>query len=178
VLMKMIVVLLRLGRPRVAATACLFAIAAALSACGSSSGPAASSTSPAHTTVQGAPSIAGEAAPNNQQQIRTLFGRYMQAVASGDGQTACSLLTASAQHLLATASGGTSLSCGELFTRARSAMSQALIHKLLAARVTSVNVEGATALLHFNVGGPDRAVHVREVSGRWLIDTQQQDTGL
>jgi hypothetical protein len=120
----------------------------------------------------------GSAAPSNRQQITSVLHSYLHAQADGDGQTACGLLSSSAQNELSTLvvknSNGlvkSPPSCQDAVGLVRVVAGSTLLGALRAAQVERVEVNGTQATAQIVDGGefPPQTVTLEKIGSAWKI---------
>jgi hypothetical protein len=119
-----------------------------------------------------------KATPSQEQQVRQVLRSYLQAQTSGDGQTACSLLTGAAQTQLETlvlqAGKGlitTRPSCPDAVGLVHAVAGQKLLAALASARIGQVQLQGDQASAEVIDGttfGQQR-VSLQRSGGTWKI---------
>ncbi len=97
--------------------------------------------------------------PAGQQEVKQVLRSYLHAQTSGDGQTACSLLTSAAQGQLETivqkASNGlltTRPTCQDAVRLVRAVAGASVLGALATAQITNVQVQGNTATAEISDG--------------------------
>ncbi|HWK19126.1 MAG TPA: hypothetical protein VNR66_16895 [Solirubrobacteraceae bacterium] len=117
-------------------------------------------------------------APSAEQQVKQVLHNYLSAQASGDGQTACALLTPTAQSQLvgAVVKAGKGLlsattSCSDAVGLVRAVAGAQVLAALKAAKIGQVQVHGSSATAEVTGGTVFGRQQVRLVkSSTWMID--------
>ncbi len=120
----------------------------------------------------------GSSAPSAEQQVKQVLHNYLTAQAGGDGQTACALLTPTAQSQLVSAvvKAGKGLlsattSCPDAVGLVRAVAGAQVLAALNGAQIGQVNVHGNSATAEVTGGTVFGRQQVRLVkSSTWMID--------
>jgi len=119
-----------------------------------------------------------KATPSEQQQVEQVLRSYLRAQTSGDGQTACSLLTGAAQRQLETlvlqAGNGlltTRPSCQDAVGLVRAVAGAKLLNALSKAQIAQVQVQGndATAEIIDGAAFGQQQVSLQRSGSTWQI---------
>jgi hypothetical protein len=140
-----------------------------LAACGDGDDGGGEPAGGAETTAAPEPASPGALTADGRAVRQTIAG-YLKAVAEGDGDAACALLTDNAKRVVVEAPGSRAETCEAVIAEIARAYSPAEKAKLrnLSQEAVEVTVRGATARVY--VEGRPRTTRLIKQGGRWLID--------
>jgi hypothetical protein len=99
---------------------------------------------------------------------KSVVKTYLNALASGDGKTACKQLDQQAiNKLLGSASQGQS--CATLLSQVNKLLPASQKQALQSAQVTGSSTSGNTAKVTLTISGKTRTVHLIQSGGNWVI---------
>ncbi len=128
--------------------------------------------------------LAGCGSASDSAQVTSVAHRYIDALASGNGSEACSLLTGAAKQRLASAAAALRLFGGHS-GEPTCASEVAFAHKLLGAdqiallkkaKLSVPSLSGNAATVRTNAGGRTSEVHLAKTAAGWLITKQSAAT--
>jgi hypothetical protein len=115
--------------------------------------------------VLGAAALGGCGGGSDPQSVVTT---YLNALANGDGKTACKQLdTAAVNKLIGSASAGQS--CASLLSQVNKLLPASEKQALKNAKVTGSSTSGNTANVSLTINGRSRTVKLVKSGGNWVI---------
>lgn len=114
--------------------------------------------------------LAGCGSKSDREQVTSVAHRYIAALASGNGDQACSLLTGEAQRRLARGPVGLNrIRCPEVVKLAHSLLGADEIAALKKADVSLASLSGNAATVRTNTGGRTGEIHLAKTAAGWLV---------
>ena len=115
---------------------------------------------------------------SDEDKIRDTHRAFSEAVADGEGDEACALMTSEARQEALGAGvflgGG---DCAEVLSKFKGLLDKGDLEELRNSKVTNVTITGETALVRASsdIDDDDDPTRMRKVSGDWLIDADPED---